>query len=103
MNGYRLPQTAQEDITAIRDYYLEVAGRKVARLMLVEFVEAFRFLAHNPGAGHKREDLAEDRAVLFWPKRDCLIVYRPGPHPLEIVTIARGSQDVQRIIGRRGL
>ena len=31
--------------------------------MLVEFLEAFRWLARSPGAGHKREDLAEDRAI----------------------------------------
>jgi hypothetical protein len=33
-------------------------------MMLVEFVEAFRLLAKNPGAGHTRKDLAEDRPIL---------------------------------------
>ena len=71
--------------------------------MLVEFVEAFRFLARTPGAGHKREDLAEDRPILFWPMRDSMILYKPGTNPLEIITIVRGSQDLPRIIGRRRL
>ena len=71
--------------------------------MLVESVEAFRFLALTPGAGHKREDLAEDRQILFWPMRDYLILYKPDTSPLQIITIARGSQDVAKIIGRRTL
>ncbi len=81
----------------------EEAGYRVARQMLVEFVETFRFLARTPGAGHKREDLAEARPILFWPMRDYLILYKPGTNPLEIITIARGSQDLPRILSRRNL
>ena len=94
---------AQEDLADIRDHYLEEAGNRVARHMLVEFVETFRFLARTPFAGHKREDLAEDRPILFWPMRDYLILYKPGTKPLQIVTIARGSQDLAKIISRRGI
>ena len=67
MSGYILTPVAQEDLADIRDYYPDEAGYRVARQMLVEFVEAFRFLALTPGAGHKREDLAEDRQFLFGP------------------------------------
>jgi len=38
MTGYILTPTAQEDLVAIRDYYLEEAGPGIARQMLVEFV-----------------------------------------------------------------
>jgi toxin ParE1/3/4 len=103
MSGFILSPTAQRDLTDIRDYYLEEAGHRVARQMLVEFVEAFRVLTRTPGAGHKREDLAEDRPILFWPMRDYLILYRPGTVPLEIITIARGSRDIPGIIGNRRL
>ena len=103
MTDYLLIPVAQEDLAAIRDYYLEEAGYRVARQILVEFVETFRFLARTPGAGHKREDLAEDRPILFWPMRDYLILYKPGTNPFEIITIARGRQDLPRIIGRRNL
>lgn len=103
MSRYILVPTAQEDLADIRDYYLEEAGYRVARQMLVDFVEAFRFLARTPGAGHKREDLAEDRPILFWPMRDYMILYKPGTNPLEIISIVRGSQDLPRIIGRRKL
>ena len=103
MSGYLLTPTAQEDLANIKDYYLEEAGHRIARQMLVELVEAFRWGARTPGAGHKREDLAEARPILFWPMRDYLILYKPGSDPLQIVTIVRGSQDIPKLIGRRGL
>ena len=71
--------------------------------MVVEFVEAFRFLARTPGAGHVRHDLAEDRPILFWPMRDYLILYKSSSKPLEILSIFRGSRDVPVLIGRRKL
>ena len=71
--------------------------------MLVKFVEAFRLLSHTPGAGHRREDLADDRPVLFWPVRDFLIIYKRDSSPLQIVTIVRSSRDIPTLIGKRGL
>jgi plasmid stabilization system protein ParE len=103
MSGYILSPTAQEDLTAIRGYYLDQAGYRIARQMLVEFVDAFRFLSRTPGAGYKREDLAEARPILFWPMRDYLILYKAVSSPLQIVSIVRGSRDVTALIERRGL
>jgi plasmid stabilization system protein ParE len=103
MSGYVLTPTAQQDLLQIRDYYWEQAGYRIARQVLTEFVEAFQFLGRNPGAGHKREDLAEARPILFWPMRDYLILYKPGTDPLQVATIVRGSRDIPRIVGRRGL
>ena len=103
MSGYILVPAAQHDLAGIRDYHLEVAGNRIARKMLVEFVESFRLLASSPGAGHKRDDLAEDRLILFWPMRDYLVLYRPSTNPLQIITIVRGSQDIPEIIVRREL
>jgi plasmid stabilization system protein ParE len=101
MSGYLLTPNAQEDLVAIRDYYLEVATPRIARQMLIEFTEAFRFLSRTPGAGHKREDLAESRPLLFWPMRDYLILYQPGTDPLQIITIVRGRRDIPNIIAQR--
>jgi plasmid stabilization system protein ParE len=99
MSRYILAPTAQEDLIAIRDYYLAEAGPGIARQMLIEFVTAFRKIGRNPGLGHKREDLAGNRAVLFWPVRDFLIVYRTGAK-VEIVAVAHGRRDVARIVDR---
>ncbi len=103
MSRYVLMLAAKEDLADIRDYYLAEAGYRVARQMLVEFVESFRFLASTPGAGHVRQDLAEERPILFWPMRDYLILYKPETNPLEILSIFRGSRDVPALIGRRKL
>jgi plasmid stabilization system protein ParE len=103
MSGYKLAPPAQEDLASIRDYYQREAGYRILRRMLAEFVEAFRLIARTPSIGHKREDLAEKRPILFWPVRDYLIVYRVTTDPVEIVTIARGSRDVATIIQRRDL
>ena len=103
MNGYILSPTAREDLVDIRDYYRKEAGYRVARRIQVEFVEAFRFLAKVPGAGHRREDLADDRSILFWAMRDFLVLYKPATSPVLIVTIVRGSQDVPAIVKRRAL
>lgn len=93
---------AQEDLAEIRDYYLREAGYRVTRMMLRDFVDGFSFLARVPGAGHKREDLAEDRCILSWPMRDYFIVYMPDTNPLRILAILRGSQEVAQIMNRRG-
>ena len=103
MSSFVLTPSAQQDLQRIQNYYLQEAGLRVARQMLVEFVEAVRVVARTPGVGHKREDLAENRPVLFWPMRDYLIIYKPETTPLEIITIARGSRDLSQIISRRGL
>ncbi|SRR6266481_1660037 len=103
MSGYILTPTAQADLVAIRAYYVEEAGPRVSRQMLVEFVEAFRFLSRTPTAGHKREDLAQDRPILFWTMRDYLIIYQQRTSPLKIVTIVRGSRDIPTLIVRRRL
>ena len=45
MSKYTLMPAAKADLADVRDYYLEEGGHRVARQMVVEFVEAFRFLA----------------------------------------------------------
>jgi len=103
MSRYVLARSAQRDLVLIPDYYLEEAGYRVARRMLAELVAAFRFLAATPGAGHKREDLAGSRPVLFWPVRDYLIVYKPGGKPLQILAILHASRDIPTLLRQHGL
>jgi hypothetical protein len=68
---------AQEYSADIRDNYLDEAGNRVARRMLVAFVEPFQFLTRTPGAGHLREHRAKDRPILFWPMRNYLDLFKP--------------------------
>jgi plasmid stabilization system protein ParE len=68
--------------------------------MLVELVKTFRALGRNPALGHRREDLAQERPVLFWSLRDYVIIYRPERRPIEIVTVVRGSRDIPTLLRR---
>ena len=101
MSRYILTPAAQEDLVAIRDYYLKEAGYRIARQMLVEFTKAFQLIARTPGIGHTRKDLAGDRPVLFWPMRDFLIIYRSTTKRVEIVTIVRASRDIAEVLNSR--
>ena len=103
MIQYHLTPSAKRDLVEIRDYYLEVAGVRVARRMVGELFEAFRFLVKFPDAGHRREDLAEERPIRFWTVRDYLILYQPATDPLLILMIVRGSRDVPALLSRRRL
>ncbi|MBI4471337.1 MAG: type II toxin-antitoxin system RelE/ParE family toxin [Acidobacteria bacterium] len=100
MIRYKLSRIAQKDLVDIRDYCLEQGGTRDARKILVTLVNAFRTLAKNPRIGHRREDLAEDRPVLFWPVHNYLIIYRPDRKPIEVLTIIRGTRDVQALLER---
>jgi|SRR5581483_4537323 len=101
MSRYVLAPSARDDLVSIRDFYLEEAGTRVARQMLIELVEAFRTLARNPGIGHRRRELAGDRPVLFFAVRDYLIIYAAEARPLEIVAIVHGSRDLPRFLDKR--
>lgn len=100
MRRYVLSRVAQGDLVEIRDYYLEQGGPRAARKMVVELVEAFRAIARMPGLGHRREDLAQERPLLFWPVRDFLVAYRPDVKPVEIMTVVHGFRDVAALVAR---
>ena len=100
MSRYTLSAVAQSDLVGIRDYYLDKGSPRAAREMLVELVKAFRTLGRTPTLGHRREDLAEERPVLFWSLRDYVIIYRPDRRPIEIVTVVRGSRDIPTLLRR---
>ena len=50
MSRYVLMPAAREDLADIRDYYVQEAGYRIARRLVVEFVQSFRFLARTPGS-----------------------------------------------------
>ncbi len=100
MANYVLSRPAQEDLVAIRDYYLEAGGAALARRMLREFIETFRWLSDHPQAGHPRKDLAGNRDVLFWGRRSYPVVYRDAA-PLEIVMVVHAARDVESLLTDR--
>jgi plasmid stabilization system protein ParE len=47
-----------------------------------------------PTMGHQREDLVEERPLLFWPVGSYFIVYRAQNRPIEIVAVTHGARNI---------
>jgi plasmid stabilization system protein ParE len=89
---YKLSPEALQDIRDIWEFIAEDSIDAADRVY-VELFEAIDGLAQMPQKGHRREDLVDDLAVLFWPVRSYLIIYRPEL-PLQIVRVVHGARDV---------
>jgi toxin ParE1/3/4 len=78
----------------IRDIWAYIAHDSIraARRVRLQIMRACQTIAANPRLGHSRSDLT-DKPVLFWPVRSYLIIYNPGPRPIEIVRVLHGALD----------
>ncbi len=84
----------------MRRYLTRKGGPMLARHVLGEIRHALRFIAENPEAGHKREDLTDEK-VKFWPVFSYLIVYEPSMRPIGIVRVIHGAQDVETMFSEK--
>lgn len=102
MKRFRLAPAAAQDLNDIWDY---VAADSIdgADHLLEKLYEQILVLAQTPGMGHQREDLAEDRPLLFWPVGSYLILYRAREGFIEIVAIVHGKRDIPAFIRRRDI
>jgi plasmid stabilization system protein ParE len=89
MSGYILAAPAQEDLLAIRRYYLREAGYRIARQKSGELVAAFRMIARNP---------VSDIGTRIWQRTVPMI-----RRSVEIVMIMHGSRDIAALILHRDL
>lgn len=97
MKRFTLTRPAERDLDVIKDYLAAQAGAHVARRVLSEIRSAIRFLATDPLAGHRREDLTA-RPLRFWPLYHYLIVYDPASQPITVLRILHGMRDVEQIL-----
>ena len=97
MPRYLLTSEAERDLDVIKQYLVRQGGPRVARYVLGEIREAFRFLASSPEAGHSREDLT-DAPVKFWTVFSYLVVYDPAKRPIEILNVIHGARDVPSLL-----
>jgi toxin ParE1/3/4 len=97
---YRLSPEAQGDLTDIKQHLMRERGARVARYVIAEIRHGLQFLAANPGAGHRRDDLT-DEPVKFWPVFSYLIVYAPDMTPLGVARVLHGSQDLETLFRNR--
>jgi antitoxin ParD1/3/4/toxin ParE1/3/4 len=97
---YRLSPEAQDDLTDVRQYLMGEGGARLARYVLGEIRSGLQFIAANPGAGHRREDLT-DEPVKFWPIFSYLIVYDPAMKPVGVARVLHRSQDLETMFRNR--
>ncbi len=99
---FRLGPEAAEDIREIWRHIAEDNAIAAKRFRL-KLLDACQQLGRFPGMGHKREDLAGDRPLLFWPVGSYLIIYRAERRPIEIVAVTHGSRDIPAFLYHRVL
>jgi toxin ParE1/3/4 len=100
LTRYRLSPEAQDDLDEIRRYLVTQGGTRLARYVIHEIRDAISFLAANPGAGHRRDDLS-DEAVKFWSVFSYMIVYDPVTRPLGIARVLHASRDLASLLKQR--
>ncbi len=101
MKHYSIAPDAAEDLDEIWEY---IARDDIdsADSVLAKIHEQIRALAEMPGMGHRREDLAEERPLLFWPVGNYLLLYRANRGFVEVVAVV-GGRDIPSLLRRRGL
>ena len=97
MTVYVLSSDAQEDLQQIQAYYEQEAGARVARQVLHEITRGIERIASNPGIGHRRTDLTDER-MRFWQVFAYLIVYDPEARPLGISRVLHGRRDLESML-----
>jgi plasmid stabilization system protein ParE len=97
MPRYRLTSDAVQDLDAIQAYLLRQGGAAVARYVLRELRGAFQFLAANPDAGHRRQDLT-DAPVKFWTVFSYLVIYDPAKRPIEVLNVLHSARDIPYLL-----
>jgi plasmid stabilization system protein ParE len=99
MKEYVLSTGAEQDLDEIWEYIaqdnINAADRWIGKLF-----DAFDALAHNPGMGHKREDLTA-YPILFWPVGAYLVLYRVQSVRIEIVAVTQGARDIPSFLRQR--
>lgn len=100
MKRFLLAPAAAQDLIDIWDY-VAADSLDAADGLLAKLYEQILALANTPGMGHRREELAEDRPLLFWPVGNYLIIYRSREGFIEVVAVVHGKRDIPTFIRRR--
>jgi toxin ParE1/3/4 len=99
MAGRRRPiawsPEAEADLADIWNYYLEVAGHKVADTIVRSIGEACRMLEEHPLAGRPRDEIRPGlRSALASPY---VIFYRVNDGAAQLIRILDGRRDIDEI------
>jgi len=91
---YVLGERARADLDSIIVYVAEQSGSlETASRVNQKLHDAFRFLAENPRAGHRRTDILIPDEFRVWRVYSYLIIYRPDSRPVRILRVWHGKQE----------
>jgi plasmid stabilization system protein ParE len=95
---YKLTGPATRDIDEVLDY---IAAQSVQTAVLVStrFEKAFERLVDMPSLGHRREELKDANALVYFVS-GYLVIYDPTLSPLHILRVLRGARDLGRVVPR---
>lgn len=96
MKSFVLTPLAAHDLGEIWDYLADESIPAADRV-LNALEKALYGLVKNPGKGHRREDLADERHRFFLVY-SYLIVYRPDTKPMQVIRVLHASRDVQALL-----
>ncbi len=95
--GYRLSQTALEELEEILLYVSERSGSSRALHVHAKFVAAFELLAEMPASGSKRTELTGLR-VRWWRVFDWIVLYARETSSITILRVIHGARALDRIL-----
>src|ERR1017187_5829479 len=95
-----LAPEAALDLVQIWRYIKKESSVEMADRVETVIREKMVFLGQMPGAGHQRKN-PTDHDVRFFLVYSYLIVYRPHPRPLQVVSVLHGRRDVEHILKNR--
>ena len=95
--GYRLSQTALEELEEILLHVSERSGANRALHVHGRFVSAFELLAEVPTSGSKRTEITGER-VRWWRVFDWIVLYAWETSPITILRVIHGARALDRIL-----
>lgn len=91
-------RVSREDLLAILAYH-RAASPQAARRVHRAIDETLHFLAQNPGAGPKREELAPGlRSFPVSRYHHYLILYRPLDAGIQVIRVLHGARDLPPLL-----
>ena len=98
MTGYLLSPSAAQDIMSIVEYTLDAWGEEQASIYLAQLEDRFEWLAANPEAGKKRDEVKE--GYRSFPEGRHVVFYRIRECSLEVLGVLHQSEDIDNYFSR---
>ena len=100
MTRFVISEAATKDIDQVRDYIAADSFEQADQFIDRIYEEILR-IGSSPRIGHRRDDVAEQRDLLFWRVGRYLIVYRTNADETVILAVLHGSRDIPAVLRDR--